>query len=185
MGFSFSQENTLEIEKILNRYPPDKKASALLPLLDLAQRQLNGYLTKEALETIADFLALPVIRVMEVASFYTLFNLNPVGQYHLKVCGTTPCWLRNAPAILNACKEYLQIDLDETTKDGLFTLSEFECLGACVNGPVVQINDDYIEDVDPEQFIDLLEKLRQGDRLQAFSCKGRKNARPVGDNTTC
>ena len=128
-SFSFSPASQSTIETILSHYPPDRKASAVLPLLDLAQRECKGWLPSAAIDTVSKMLGMPFIRVYEVASFYTMFNLKPVGRYHVKVCGTTPCWLRGAEDIMAACKNHLGIQKDETTDDGLFTLSEFECLG--------------------------------------------------------
>ena len=172
--FSFSADATKTIDTILSHYPIDRKASAVLPLLDLAQRQCNGWLPAAAIHAVADKLDMPFIRVYEVASFYTMFNLKPVGQYHVKVCGTTPCWLRGAEDVMSACKSHLGIQKDETTSDNLFTLSEFECLGACVNAPVVQINDDYIEDLTPEKMIALLDDLKSSKTLTAGSTRGRQ-----------
>ena len=122
--FSFSADATKTIDTILSHYPIDRKASAVLPLLDLAQRQCNGWLPAAAIHAVADKLDMPFIRVYEVASFHTMFNLKPVGQYHVKVCGTTPCWLRGAEDVMSACKSHLGIQKDETTSDNLFTLSE-------------------------------------------------------------
>ncbi len=172
--FSFSADATKTIDTILSHYPIDRKASAVLPLLDLAQRQCNGWLPAAAIHAVADKLDMPFIRVYEVASFYTMFNLKPVGQYHVKVCGTTPCWLRGAEDVMSACKSHLGIQKDETTSDNLFTLSEFECLGACVNAPVIQINDDYIEDLTPEKMIALLDDLKSSKTLTAGSTRGRQ-----------
>lgn len=182
--FSFSADATETIDTILSHYPIDRKASAVLPLLDLAQRQCNGWLPAAAIHAVADKLDMPFIRVYEVASFYTMFNLKPVGQYHVKVCGTTPCWLRGAEDIMSACKTHLGIQKDETTHDNLFTLSEFECLGACVNAPVVQINDDYIEDLTVEKMITLLEDLKNGKILAAGSTRGRQCSKADTSQTT-
>ncbi len=146
--FAFTEQNHKLAEKHIAKYPEGRQASAVLPLLDLAQRQHDNWLPLAAIEHVAEILSMPVIKVMEVATFYTMFNLAPVGKYHIQVCGTTPCWLRGAAEIKDLCKKKLDIDLGETSKDRIFSLCEVECLGACANAPVVQINDDYYEDLD-------------------------------------
>lgn len=175
--FDFSENAYQKIQQILSHYPKARQKSALIPMLDLAQRECDGWLPKEAMEKVAEILSLDYMRVYEVASFYTMFNLEPVGKYHIKVCGTTPCWLRGAEDIMNICKSRLGIQLNETTADGTFTLSEFECLGACVNAPVVQINDDYIEDLSPEHMAKLLEDLENDKLLKAHSCLNRQGSK--------
>jgi NADH-quinone oxidoreductase E subunit len=164
--FSFSKENEGRVQDILKRYPEGRQASAILPLFDLAQRQSGGWLPSSAIEKITEMLGLPVIRGYEVATFYTLFNLKPVGKYHLQVCGTTPCMLCGSEELKNVCKKHLKIECGETTKDGLFTLNEVECLGACVKAPVVQINDDYYEDLTAQSFQHLLEDLARETHAQ-------------------
>lgn len=166
-----------KIIDIISHYPAARKRSALIPVLDLVQRECGGWLSVEAMQKVADILDLPYMRVYEVASFYTMFNLKPVGKYHVKVCGTTPCWLRGAADVMQTCKNHLGVQLNETTADGMFTLSEFECLGGCVNAPVVQINDDYIEDLNPEQIIKVLDDLQNGAPLKAFSCTNRQGSK--------
>jgi NADH-quinone oxidoreductase E subunit len=178
-SFTFSKEALLRIDKILSQYPGDRKASAVLPLLDLAQRECDGWLPTNAMETVGQILEMPFIRVFEVASFYSMFNLKPVGKYQLKICGTTPCCLRGAEDIMNACKKHLGIEKDEMTQDGLFTISEFECLGACVNAPVVQINDDYIEDLTPQKMVEVLDKLKNGENIDIGSQIGRHCSKAV------
>ncbi|MFM7621166.1 MAG: NADH-quinone oxidoreductase subunit NuoE [Alphaproteobacteria bacterium] len=162
MSFEFSDENKKKIEEILKKYPTDRKKSAVMPLLDLAQRQNYNWLSKSAIEQIAKILAMPEIKVYEIASFYTMYNLKPVGKYLLQFCKTTPCMLRGIDQILKDCEKKLGIKLDETTADGLFTLKEVECLGACVNAPIVQINDDYAEDLTSEKMMQILEDLKAG-----------------------
>ncbi len=157
--FIFSPENEAKIPELLKRYPEGRQASAILPLFYLAQRQCGGWLPPSAIEKVTEILRVPVIRGYEVATFYTLFNLKPVGTYHVQVCGTTPCMLRGSEALLSACKRHLNIECGETTKNGAFTLNEVECLSACVNAPVVQINDTYYEDLTEEALIKLLEGL--------------------------
>ncbi len=161
MSFEFTTENLQKAKEHIAKYPVGKGASAVLPLLDLAQRQCGGWLPHPALEGIAKLLDMPFIRVLEVASFYSMFNLKPVGVFHVQVCRTTPCWLRGADDLKNACATHLKVAPGETTKDQLFTLSEVECLGACVNAPMVQINDDYHENLSPEGLIKILEKMKE------------------------
>ena len=157
--FVFSSENEAKLPEILSRYPPSRQASAILPLFELAQHQCGGWLPPSAIEAITKMLGVPLVRGYEVASFYTLFNLTPVGKYHIQVCGTPPCMLRGSEEILAACKRSLGIDCGETTKDGQFTLNEVECLGACINAPVMQVNDTHYENLTEDSLCDLLEKL--------------------------
>ena len=145
--FSFSKEAEKEILEILKKYPPERKASAVMPLLDLAQREAGGWLPISALEAVAEKVGLAYMRVLEIASFYTMYNLNPVGKWHLQICGTTPCWLRGSDDILKAIYDTLKIKPNETSKNGEFTLTPVECLGACVNAPILQVNDDFYEDL--------------------------------------
>ena len=162
--FEFTKENLKKANEIIAKYPEGRQRSAILPLLDLAQRQNNGWLSTDAIEHVADILKMPYIRALEVASFYTMFNLKPVGKYHIQVCGTTPCMLRGAEDIVKSCKSKLKIELGQTTKDGKFTLSEVECLGACVDAPIVQINDDYYENLTKESIEDLIDNLAKKDK---------------------
>lgn len=178
--FVFTKENMERVNYHIAKYPEGRQASAVLPLLDIAQRQSGGWLPKAAIEAVADLLAMPVIRVFEVASFYTMFNLKPVGQYHLQLCGTTPCWLRGAAELKERCQKVLGIHEGEVTSDGKFSLVEVECLGACVNAPVVQINDDFFEDLAPDQFEKVLEDLRHDRPCQPGSQIGRHHSAPEG-----
>lgn len=177
--FTFSKENEAHIKEILKRYPEGRQASAILPLFELAQRQCGGWLPGAAIEKITEMLGLPVIRGYEVATFYTLFNLKPVGKYHLQVCGTTPCMLRGSEDLKTVCKRHLKIDCGETTKDGVFTLNEVECIGACVNAPAVQINDDYYEDLTEKTFLKLLKDLAAGEKVKPGSALGRQGSAPL------
>ncbi len=158
--FAFSPENEKKIKEILARYPESRQASAILPLFDLAQRQCGGWLPHSAIVKVTEILGVSEIRGYEVATFYTLFNLEPVGKYHVQICGTTPCMLRGSEEIKQACERHLGVACGETTPDGLFTLKEVECLSACVNGPVIQINDTYYEDLNEEKMLQILEDLR-------------------------
>ena len=174
MTFKFSDENQKEIDKILAKYPPNRKKSAVMPLLDLAQRQNQNWISKDVIAEIATLLEMPEIKVYEVASFYTMYNLKPVGKYLLQFCKTTPCMLRGIDKIIKDCEEKLGIEMDETTLDGVFTLKEVECLGACVNAPVVQINDDFAEDLTSENFLKILEDLKAGKKFKIGSQIGRQ-----------
>lgn len=157
--FVFSPENQAKIVDILKRYPSDRKASAILPLFDLAQRQCGGWLPPTAIEVVTSFLEVPLVRGYEVASFYSLFNLTPVGQYQVQVCGTPPCKLRGSDALIKACEKHLGVQCGETTEDGFFTLKEVECLCACTGAPVVQINDTYYENLTEDGLVALLDEL--------------------------
>jgi NADH-quinone oxidoreductase E subunit len=174
MSFQFNAENQKKVAEILAKYPSDRKKSATMPLLDLAQRQNKNYVSKEIIAEIAIILEIPEIKVYEVASFYTMYNLKPVGKYLLQFCKTTPCMLRGIDKIVKDCKDKLGIEMDQTTADGLFTLKEVECLGACVNAPVVQINDDFAEDLTSENFLKILEDLKEGKTFKVGSQVGRQ-----------
>ena len=160
--FVFNTGNKVEVERIVAKYPIGRQASALLPLLDLAQRQHGGWLPKAAIRHVSGLLDVPEIRAFEVASFYTMFNLSPRGKFLVQLCRTTPCWLRGSDELQGVCARHLGIKVGETTSDGVFTLVEVECLGACVNAPMIQINDDYYEDLDPERMVELLDSLKAG-----------------------
>jgi NADH-quinone oxidoreductase E subunit len=177
-SFVFSAEVEKEAQRFIKKYPENHKRSAVLPLLDLAQRQAGGWLPRAAIEHVAIILEMPVIRVYEVASFYTMFNLAPVGKHLVQLCRTTPCWLRGSDNIRQACERHLGIGLGETTADDKFTLVEVECLGACVNAPVVQINDDYFEDLTAETVTKLLDDLSDGKPVVVGSQTGRKCSSP-------
>lgn len=159
-NFAFNTTNLKKAEEIIAKYPKGRQKSAMLPLLDLAQRQNDGWLSVSAIEYVADYISEPFMRAYEVATFYTMFNLKPVGKYHLQVCGTTPCWLKGAGEIMAACEKYTQTRCGETSADGLFTISEVECLGACVNAPIVQINDDYYENLTPDEIKQIIDKMK-------------------------
>jgi len=177
--FAFTKENLQEANKIMGHYPEGRQASALIPLLDLAQRQPQGWLPRAAIETVAGMLAVPPMRALEVASFYTMFNLEPVGKHLVQICTTTPCWLRGSDELVEVCHHNLRIRNGETTSDGMFTLKEVECLGACANAPMVQINDDYYEDLDAGSFGAILDALEGGATLKTGSVKGRKGSEPI------
>ncbi|WDM84893.1 NADH-quinone oxidoreductase subunit NuoE [Ehrlichia sp. JZT12] len=154
--FKFNKENLKEANDALNKYPKDRKSSAVMPLLHIAQKQCGGFIPLSAMDYIANFLDMQPIHVYEVAKFYSMYNLSITGKYLIQVCRTTPCWLCCSDDILKSCKELLNIDIGETTSDNLFTLKEVECLGACVNAPVVQINDDYYENLTADKIKEIL-----------------------------
>jgi NADH-quinone oxidoreductase subunit E len=182
--FSFSPETRARADAIIARYPAGRQASAVIALLDLAQRQSGGWLPRAAMDHVGQVLDMAPIRVYEVATFYTMFNLKPVGRHHVQVCRTTPCWLRGADKLTETCQRKLGIGLKERTADGQFSLVEVECLGACVNAPVVQINDDYYEDLDPGRLEALLDALARGERPTIGSQSGRQGSAPDGPRTT-
>ena len=182
--FAFTEENLAEAERHIAKYPDGRQASALLPLLHLAQRQNAGFLTLQALDYIAAFLQMAPIRVYEVATFYTMFKLHPMGRHHVEVCTNVPCWLRGSDDILAACRQKLGIGPGETTADGMFTVSEAECLGACVNAPMMQIGDDYYEDLTPETTVAIIEALARGETPKAGPQSGRRSAEPAGGLTS-
>tara|TARA_B100000700_G_scaffold90475_1_gene102067 strand:+ start:2289 stop:2909 length:621 start_codon:yes stop_codon:yes gene_type:complete len=173
--FSFSKEAEKKILEILKKYPPERKASAVMPLLDLAQREAGGWLPISALEAVAEKVGLAYMRVLEIASFYTMYNLNPVGKWHLQICGTTPCWLRGSDGILKAIYDTLKIKPNETSKNGEFTLTPVECLGACVNAPILQVNDDFYEDLNYSSTKKLIEGLKKDKKPNYGSIKDRKS----------
>ncbi len=177
--FKFSTINLIQIEKILKKYPHDKKSSAVLPLLDLAQRQNDNWLPLAAIKIVANTLEMPMVKVLEVSTFYNMYNLSPVGKNLLQVCTTTPCWLRGSDEIYEACKEKLGIDFGETTKDKDFTLIEVECLGACSNAPIVQINDDYYEDLDEISITSIIDKLKKNIQPQTGPQSERTGSEPL------
>ena len=183
-GFEFTPENAAQAELVIARYPDGRQQSAVMPLLDLAQRQNGGWLPRAAIEYIADFLAMPRIRAQEVATFYTMYHLKPVGKHVVGVCTTTPCWLRGSDAVLAACRDSLGIDVGETTEEGLFTLSEVECLGACCNAPMMQIGDAYYEDLDADSTRRVLEAFKHGEVPDPGSQTGRRSSEPATGLTT-
>ncbi len=183
-SFGFTAENRTRAEAHIAKYPPGRQASAVLPLLDLAQRQHGGWLPRAAMDHVAAMLGMAPIRVYEVASFYTMFNLRPVGRWLLQACTTTPCWLRGSDAVVAACERKLGIGIGGSTADGLFSLIEVECLGACVNAPILQVNDDFYEDLDGPATEALLDALRDGHPPSPGSVIGRHGSEPVGGRTT-
>jgi NADH-quinone oxidoreductase E subunit len=182
--FEFTPENLERAKAHIAKYPAGRQQSAVLPLLDLAQRQSGGWLSQAAMHHVAEILGMPRIRVYEVATFYTMFNLRPVGRYLLQACTTTPCWLRGSDAVVGACETKLGIGIGGTTADGLFTLVEVECLGGCVNAPILQVNDDFYEDLDGPSTEALLDAFRAGKPPPVGSLNGRRGSAPAGGKTT-
>lgn len=183
-GFTFTKDNAKRATAAVAHYPAERQASAVMALLDLAQRQNDGWLSPEAIEYVANYLEMAPIRVHEVVSFYTMYNTKPVGKHLVQVCRTTPCWLRGAAGLTDTCRNKLGIGLGETTEDGQFTLVEVECLGACANAPMVQIGDDYYEDLSPERLSALLDDLKAGKDIAAGPQTGRQGSTPEGGATT-
>ncbi|MFC0306636.1 complex I 24 kDa subunit family protein [Rhizorhabdus histidinilytica] len=188
-GFAWTPENAEQAEKIIARYPPGRQQSAVMPLLDLAQRQVGaetgtqGWLPVPVMEYIGAQLGMAYIRVYEVATFYTMYNLAPVGRYHVQVCGTTPCMLRGSDDVLEACYKK-GLKKGATTADGLFTLTEVECLGACANAPMVQINDDNYEDLTFDSMTAVLDTLAAGGQPKIGPQIERQTSCPEGGPTT-
>lgn len=183
-GFAFSDESLERAKKVIARYPEGREASATIALLDLAQRDNGGHLSRNVIEYVAKFLNVAPIRIYEVASFYSMFYLEPNGKYLVQVCRTTPCWLRGAADLTDGCRKKLGIELGQTTEDGLFSLVEVECLGACANAPMVQINDWYYEDLTPERLSEILDDLRAGKEIPRGSQSGRQTSAPIKDQKT-
>lgn len=188
-AFAWTAENAEKAREILSRYPKGREQSASLPFLDLAQRQVGaetntqGWLPVPVIEFVARELGVPYMRIFEVATFYTMFNLAPVGRYHVQVCGTTPCMLAGSDEVLAACKAH-GLAKGKTTADGLFTLTEVECLGACANAPMVQINDDNFEDLDYDRTTAILQALSRGEAVTPGSQTGRTASCPAGGPTS-
>ena len=180
--FEWSKENFMKAKKIIAKYPIKREQSAVIPLLDLAQRQNNGWLNKNAIEKVAETLSMSFIRVLEVATFYSMFNLEPVGKNYIQICRTTPCWLRGSNGLLKVAKEVTGCKLGETSEDKEFTLVEVECLGACCNAPMIQINDDYYEDLTETNFRELLNNLKNKKDIKIGSQIRRQASNPKRDN---
>ncbi len=177
--FAFTPENLKKAEAAIAKYPDGRQASAVMPLLDLAQRQNEGWLPRVAMDAVAGMLEMPPIRVYEVATFYTMYNLKPVGKHHVQVCTNLPCWLRGSDEIAGGCRKSLGIDFGMTTEDGMFTLSEVECLGACANAPMMQIGDDYYEDLDAKSTESILDELKAGGEPKPGPQRGRHGSEPA------
>ena len=182
--FKFNTENLKKIEEILKKYPEKNKKSALMPLLYLAQRQNDNWIPLAAMKYIAKFLDMPYIKVYEVATFYSMYNLSPVGKYFIQVCTTTPCMIRGANKLVEACKEKISPNETELSNNKSCSWIEVECLGACVNAPMMQINDDYYEDLDKEKALKILDKVLKGETPKPGSYRGRVNNEPENNRKT-
>ena len=176
--FNFSLENLKLIEDILKKYPEKNKKSAVMPLLYLAQKQNQNWIPLAAIKYIAKYLSMPYISVYEVATFYTMYNLAPVGKHFIQVCTTTPCLIRGADKIVKICKEKISPKEGEISKENDCSWIEVECLGACVSAPMVQINDDYYEDLDEKSTREILDSLINNRQIKPGSYRGRKNTAP-------
>ncbi len=189
-GFVLDPASEAEIARWVRKYPPGRQASAVIPALYAAQGQMrrqggSNWLPRAAMDAVAHRLGMPPIRVYEVATFYLMFNTTPVGRYHLQICTTTPCWLRGSDDVVAACRRATGIaGWHETSADGLFTMTEVECLGACVNAPMMQVNDDYYEDLDADSTERLLAALRRGEPPKPGSMTGRQTSAPEGGPNT-
>ena len=188
--FAFDEQSLREIDGYVAKYPPGRQASAVIACLYSAQRQMfrqtgSGWVPRVAMDAVAHRLGMAPIRVYEVATFYLMFNTTPIGRYHLQVCVTTPCWLRGSDAVEAACRKVTGIKgWSENSQDGMFTLSQVECLGACVNAPVLQVDDDYYEDLDGPATEALLAALARGERPKPGSVIGRQTSAPEGGPNT-
>ncbi|KAI9216563.1 thioredoxin-like [2Fe-2S] ferredoxin-domain-containing protein [Blastocladiella britannica] len=181
--FAFSPENAKRAAEIIAKYPPQYKKGAIMPLLDLGQRQL-GYTSLGVMQEVARMVESPPMRVYEVATFYTMYNRDPVGKYFVQVCTTTPCQLCGSTKILHAIEDHLGVKAGQTTKDNLFTVVEVECAGACVNAPVVAFNDDYYEDLTPAAIKSILDAFKRGEKPVPGPISGRKGCEPLPGATT-
>ena len=183
-NFEFTQENLEEAKKIINKYPEGKQQSAVMSLLYLAQNQNDNWIPLSAMKYIGKLLEMPYIKVYEVATFYTMYNLTPVGKNFVQVCTTTPCMIRGAYKIVEACKEKISENENELSKDKNCSWMEVECLGACINAPMMQINDDYYEDLDKEKALKILDQVISGEKPEPGSYRGRINSEPENNRKT-
>src|SRR5579871_3031232 len=182
-SFAFTPENAAWCQEQLKKYPPGRQASAVIPILWRGQEQ-EGWVTRPMIEEIGRMLGMPFMRVLEVATFYTMFNLHPVGRHLVQVCTTTPCWLRGSDDVVAACKKHIASRPATISSDGIFSWMEVECLGACVNAPVMQIGKDYYEDLDGPRTEVILAALRKGGQPKRGSQTGRHSSEPLGGPTT-
>ena len=182
--FEFSKENLQEVENEIKKYPKDKQASAILALLYLVQKQNDNWIPLAAIKCVAKLLVIPYMQVYEVATFYSMFNLAPVGKYFVQVCTTTPCMIRGAKNIVEVCKKHISKNQKELSKNKLCSWTEVECLGACVNAPMMQINQDYFEDLDENKTEQIIQTLLEDKFPSPGSAKNRKNTAPEKGKTT-
>ena len=182
--FEFSSENETKIKEIINKYPVNKQASAVMPLLYLAQNQNDNWIPMVAIKKIAKILNMSYIKVYEVATFYSMFNLSPVGKFFIQVCTTTPCLIRGSGNIVNICKKKISTNQNELSKNNIASWTEVECLGACVNAPMMQINDDYFEDLDEKKTEEILDLILNNKQPIPGSYRNRKSAEPENNRKT-
>ena len=183
-SFEFNKKNLEEAKKIIKNYPEEKQQSAVMPLLYLAQKQNDNWIPLVAMKYIAKFLNMPYIKVYEVATFYTMYNLSPVGKYFFQICTTTPCMIRGAYDIVNVCKEKISNKENQLSKDKTCSWIEVECLGACINAPMMQINNDYYEDLNKEKILKILDEISNNKMPKPGSYRGRSNSEPENNRKT-
>ena len=183
-NFEFNPTSLEVAKSIVEKYPKDKQQSAVMALLYIAQKQNSNWIPLAAMKCIGKFLDMPYIKVYEVATFYTMYNLAPVGRHFVQVCTTTPCMIRGAYKLVEACKEKISVNENELSKDENCSWMEVECLGACVNAPMMQINDDYYEDLDKEKTLKILDKILSGETPKPGSYRGRVNNEPENNRKT-
>ena len=176
--FVFNKSNLAKADKIIQMYPKNYKESSIMPLLSLAQSQNEGWVPIKAIEYISSYLEVPEIKVLELATFYSMYNLSPVGKFHIEVCTTSPCMIRGSDEVLNFCKNKLGINNGEVSEDKLFSLNKVECLGACVNAPVVKINENYYEDLSTNSLEILISKLKNNKKVKIGPQSSRKGSEP-------
>ena len=183
-NFKFNEKNLELVNKIKQNYPNGKEKSAVMPLLYLAQKQNDNWIPLEAMKYIAKLINIPYIKVYEVATFYTMYNLSPVGKYHVQICTTTPCMIRGAYELVEACREKISKEEKKISSTSDCSWMEVECLGACVNAPMIQINDEYYEDLSKEKMIKILDKINKNEQIYPGSYRGRKNSEPENGRKT-
>ena len=183
-SFEFSQDNLQEAENIIKKYPKNRKASAVLALLYLVQKQHDNWIPLEAIKYVAKFLEIPYIQVYEVATFYSMFNLAPVGKYFVQICTTTPCMIRGSNKVIDVCKKHIANNQNELSKNKLCSWTEVECLGSCVSAPMMQINQDYFEDLDEKKTEEIIQMLLNDNFPKPGSYRNRKNTAPEKGRTT-
>jgi len=183
-NFEFDKKNLEEANNIIKNYPNGKQQSAVMALLYIAQKQNDNWIPLAAMKYIGKFLSIPYIKVYEVATFYSMYNLSPVGKYFFQVCTTTPCMIRGAYDLVNICKKNISEKQNELSKDKSCSWVEVECLGACINSPMIQINEDYYEDLDTEKTEKIIEQIKSGEKPKPGSYRGRKNSEPENNRKT-
>ena len=183
-NFEFNKKNLEEAQKLVKKYPEGKQQSAVMPLLYLAQKQNDNWIPLVAMKYIAKFLNIPYIKVYEVATFYTMYNLSPVGKYFFQICTTTPCMIRGAYDLVNVCKKKISDKEKQLSKDKICSWTEVECLGACINAPMMQINNDYYEDLNKEKTEKIIDQIQKGEKPLPGSYRGRKNSEPENNRKT-